>query len=97
MEEHRATRVPNVFEPGAQTTPRIDKEKFLVPFELTMAQLAFVVRRRLEMNSSTGLFLSVQNTLPTTSMCVKEVYDRYVDEDGFLYVTYSTENTFGGE
>jgi hypothetical protein len=26
---------------------------------------------------------------------VRQVYDKYKDEDGFLYMTYSGENTFG--
>jgi GABA(A) receptor-associated protein len=27
---------------------------------------------------------------------MSHIYEKYKDEDGFLYVTYSGENTFGG-
>ncbi len=28
---------------------------------------------------------------------MSHIYEKYKDEDGFLYVTYSGENTFGGK
>ena len=29
------------------------------------------------------------------SACMHEVYENHKDEDGFLYIAYSGENTFG--
>lgn len=82
-------------EAGGRDTPRVDKEKFLVPFDLTISHLAFVVRKRLRMDSSTALFLLVNGNLPTSSSTMATLYDSHASEDGFLYIVYTTENTFG--
>ena len=42
-----------------------------------------------------GLFIFINDTMPTTADTVSIVYDTHKDEDGFLYVKYSGENTFG--
>ena len=39
--------------------------------------------------------MSINNELVTASNLVFEVYDKYKDEDGFLYVMYTDENVFG--
>ena len=92
---HRESRVPAILERGSNLTPPIDKEKFLLPFDLTMAQFAFVVRRRLNMDSSKALFLLVNGCIPPAQMTVHDVYNKNVSDDGFLYVVYTLENTFG--
>jgi GABA(A) receptor-associated protein len=33
--------------------------------------------------------------LPPTAAMMSAIYDENKDEDGFLYMTYSGENTFG--
>ncbi|KAI4335058.1 hypothetical protein L6164_013740 [Bauhinia variegata] len=35
------------------------------------------------------------NTLPQTASLMNAVYDSYKDDDGFLYMCYSSEKTFG--
>ena len=92
---HRATRIPVIMERNGIDTPRIDKEKFLVPFDLTVSQLMFVARRRLKMDSSKALFLLINGTLPPSSTTMSSLYDKHASEDGFMYVVYTTENTFG--
>ena len=87
--------VPIIMERGDRDAPRIDKEKFLVPVDLTMAQLSFVVRRRLELHAGDALFLMVNKTLCTSTATAGSMYDAQRDTDGFLYVTYTMENTFG--
>jgi GABA(A) receptor-associated protein len=76
--------------------PLIDKQKFLVPADLTIAQFAFVIRRRLSVTSDQALFLFVNGTLPPSSLLLRECYEQHKDRDGFLYVLYSSETTFGG-
>ena len=38
---------------------------------------------------------SPDRTLLRAAALMSEVYDDHKDEDGFLYITYSGENTFG--
>ncbi len=76
--------------------PEIDKQKFLVQPELTMGQFIYIVRRRLALPPSKALFLFVNGALPTTSTLMSQIYAAYKAEDGFLYMTYTGESTFGG-
>jgi GABA(A) receptor-associated protein len=42
-----------------------------------------------------AIFLFVNGSLPNTAALMKNVYEDNKDEDKFLYVTYSGENSFG--
>ena len=42
-----------------------------------------------------ALFIFVNNTIPSSSTLMSNLYSQYKDPDGFLYLTYSGENTFG--
>ena len=92
---HRATRIPVIMEANGIDTPRIDKEKFLVPFDFTVSQLMFVARKRMSIDSSKALFLLINGTLQPSSATMSSLYDSHASEDGFMYVVYTTENTFG--
>lgn len=89
------SHIPVIMEHGSRDTPYIDKEKYLVPRDLTVMQLSFVVRKRLELKGSDALFLLVDKTLCPMTRLVGDMYDGHRDPDGFLYVTYTTENAFG--
>ena len=67
-----------------------------MPSDLTVAQFAFVIRRRLSLEPEKALFLFIDGTLPPSAQLMREVYEAHADADGFLYVLYSSENTFGG-
>jgi GABA(A) receptor-associated protein len=73
----------------------IDKCKFLVPDELSMTQFMFIIRKRIKLESSQSLFLTINGSLVPSNRCISELYEELKDEDGFLYVTYTNENTFG--
>lgn len=89
-------RIPVIVESTKRTdVPEIDKNKFLVPADLTVGQFVYVIRKRLVMPPEKALFLFVNNTLPTTGSFIRELYAQYADADGFLYVLYSGESTFG--
>ena len=90
-------RIPIIVERSGRSTdiPLIDKNKFLAPGDLNVSQFLHVVRRRMQLSGETALFLFVGNTLPTTGTLLRELYTNYADHDGFLYMAYSGENTFG--
>lgn len=71
------------------------KRKFLSPDDITLGEFLFIIRRRLNLDHSKALFLFVDNILPPNSMMMKTLYSEKKDEDNFLYITYSGENTFG--
>ena len=74
----------------------IDKKKYLVPTDLTMGQFIYVIRKRLKtITAEKALFVFVGNIMPPTGENMSILYENNKDEDGFLYVTYSGENTFG--
>lgn len=75
--------------------PDIDKQKFLVPHTMTLGQFVYIIRKRIKLDSSKALFVMINNNLFTTSHPMSELYENEKEEDGFLYVVYSSENTFG--
>jgi GABA(A) receptor-associated protein len=75
--------------------PDIDKKKYLVPADLTVGQFVYVVRKRIKLSAEKAIFIFVKNTLPPTAALMSAIYEENKDEDGFLYMTYSGENTFG--
>ena len=91
-------RVPVIIEisPRAdKTMPPIDKNKFLVPGDLTLGQFVFVIRKRLVLPPERSLFVFVGGTLPTTGSLMRELFGSFRNDDGFLYMSYCGENTFG--
>ena len=72
-------------------TPR----RFLVPADLTCAQFGFLIRRRLSLPPEKALFLFINGALPSGAALMREAYELHKDRDGFLYVQYHTEATFG--
>jgi GABA(A) receptor-associated protein len=75
--------------------PDIDKNKYLVPFDLTVGQFMYVIRKRMSLRSEEAIFLFVSNVVPPSSSLIGHIYQQHKDPDGFLYVQYSKENVFG--
>lgn len=69
--------------------------RYLVPADLTVGQFVYVIRKRIKLSSEKAIFIFVKNVLPPTTAMMSSIYDEHKDEDGFLYFTYSGENTFG--
>lgn len=95
MKRRFPDRVPIIVERRKPTIPEIDKHKFMVPLEMTAAQFIFVIRKRLQMKAESALFLFCNQTMLSGSMCISHICSNNLDADGFLYVLYDLENTFG--
>lgn len=89
-------RIPVVVEKAPRSSIQdIDKRKFLVPSDLTVAQFMYIIRKRIQLPPEKAMFLFVNKVLPATSATMGSIYEESKDEDGFLYIAYSGENTFG--
>eukprot|EP00193_Tetraselmis_chui_P002587 CAMPEP_0177760326 /NCGR_PEP_ID=MMETSP0491_2-20121128/5209_1 /TAXON_ID=63592 /ORGANISM="Tetraselmis chuii, Strain PLY429" /LENGTH=122 /DNA_ID=CAMNT_0019276221 /DNA_START=472 /DNA_END=840 /DNA_ORIENTATION=+ len=91
-------RVPVIVEKAEKSDiPDIDKKKYLVPADLTVGQFVYVIRKRIKLSPEKAIFIFVRNVLPPTAALMSSIYEDHKDDDGFLYITYSGENTFGAE
>ena len=90
-------RIPIICEKNLKSrgTPEIDKNKFLVPYDLTVGQFMYVVRKRLVLPPEKALFFFIGGIIPSSSSLLNDIYYHAKDPDGFLYIHYSLENTFG--
>lgn len=95
-------RIPVIVEPIGKNKLVLDKKKYLVPSDMTMGQFIYVIRKRLKIEASKALFLFVCNKNNTTvlvngAQLLADIYVQHKDEDKFLYVKFSEENSFGAE
>jgi GABA(A) receptor-associated protein len=71
------------------------KVKYLVPNEITMGQFVKILRDKMKIESNTALFFFINNKLPPMTSLVYNLYEQHKDEDGFLYIEFCEESTFG--
>ncbi|KAK7278133.1 hypothetical protein RJT34_23158 [Clitoria ternatea] len=89
-------RVPVIVEKYSKCDlPELEKKKYLVPRDLSVGHFIHILSSRLSLAPGKALFVFVKNTLPQTARMMDSVYRSFKDEDGFLYMYYSSEKTFG--
>jgi GABA(A) receptor-associated protein len=76
-------------------TSDIDKNKYLVPSDLTVGQFLYVIRKRIQLLPEKAIYLFIDNKIPATAQMMINLYEQYKDDDGFLYIFYACESTFG--
>lgn len=94
MAKHPKCR-PVIVEPYGKTSVYIEKTKYLVCEDFTIGQFLYVLRKKLHLPPEKALFLFVEGALVPSSAYIKVVYAYKKDNDGFLYMHYGFENTFG--
>ncbi|KAM9792233.1 microtubule-associated protein 1 light chain 3 gamma [Neosynchiropus ocellatus] len=76
--------------------PPLDKTKFLVPHELPMTQFVTIIRNRMALLPTQAFYLLINNGgLASMSLTMAQVYKDHQDDDGFLYMTYASQEMFG--
>ena len=91
-------RMPIICEKAPNSDlPNIKKTKYLVPSDMTVAQFHFLIRRNLDLNEASALYLITPKGLTLTGdKTIMEVYNINRDkQDHFLYLYYVSELTWG--
>ena len=91
-------RIPIIVECSKNSTisqDKLDKNKYLVPNELTVSQFLYILRKRIKLRPEESILIFINNQLPPTSEQMYKLYNQFKDEDNFLYCQVSGEHTFG--
>ena len=62
---------------------------------MSLGQFIYVIRKRIKLQANEALFILVNNVLQPSNKSIQEIYEDHKDVDNFLYIIYSSENTFG--
>jgi GABA(A) receptor-associated protein len=97
VRERHPDRLPVICEKNETSNiADLDKNKFLVPSDLTVGQFVLVVRKRVMLEPEKAIFIFIDNQVPPSAAKMNDLYQKHKDEDGFLYVKYSAEPALGG-
>lgn len=90
-------RVPIIVELHEEngSIPPFEKNKYLVPRDLTMGQFIYVIRKRTKLTPEQALNVFCNGTIIPTSSLMSEIYKQGAHQDGFLYFSVMGEKTFG--
>ena len=77
------------------TLPHNEKQKYLVDPELTLGHFIYVIRKRIKLDPNQAIYMFIKGTIPSSNETIQSIYHNYIDDDGFLYMSYTNENTFG--
>ncbi len=92
------SRVPVIVEvaPNSKEMPPLKKNKYLVPYDMTINQFHFLIRRSIDLTSESALYLITNGISLSGSKTMGEVYNNLRDKtDNFLYVFCASEITMG--
>ena len=73
----------------------LKKNKFLVEKNMKFKNFIYIIRNNIKLEKHESLFVLVNNILVSNNTTMADIYSEHKNEDGFLYITYTAENTFG--
>ena len=74
----------------------LKKTKYLLQKKYTVNQFLQEIREKVEMQEGEALFLQAKLKYALSAeKTIEEIYNSYKDEDGLLYIMYSSELIFG--
>jgi len=81
---------------GEKFLPVSEKRRFSIMGEVPFHSLMCTVRKNLQLHAEQSFFMLIGGrhmACGTTTM--ESLYSEYKDEDGFLYITYASQETYG--
>ena len=98
IREKYPERIPIIVKKSANCSLKdIDKSKYLAPVDMTLSQFIVIIRKRIKVEADQAIFVFVENILPPLTSTMAYLYEHMKNEDGFLYIYYNGESTFGNK
>ncbi len=96
VNEH-PNRIPVIVECSEplQREHPLPKNKFAVPYDLTLAQFMYVIRKNMALKPEFALYAFINNRLHPTASLIGTIYSQEKTDDGFMYIELFQESTFG--
>ena len=98
LRENYDDRIPVICEKDPQCLLQdIDKCNFLVPINMIASQFFFLIRKKLNLTNDSALFFITENNraIMGSDSMLKVYEENKNQEDGYLYIHYSSEVMFG--
>lgn len=78
-----------------QNDIKISKNKFIFDKNQPLSSFIINLRKFLILKQDEAIFIFINNILPSQTDLISSLYNKYKDEDGFIYLTVTKESTFG--
>ena len=88
-------RVPVICDAKREDFPALEKNKFLVPKQLTILQFACVIRRQIKIHPEDAIFIICKDKVLNPRQVMGELYATHKDAGGFLHLYIQKEICFG--
>mmetsp|Transcript_1268 Transcript_1268/g.2017 ORF Transcript_1268/g.2017 Transcript_1268/m.2017 type:complete len:122 (+) Transcript_1268:3335-3700(+) len=93
--EAHDTKYPLILLQSSSCRFKLPVQKFIIDGTMTVASLLYTIRKYIWVAPNQGLYLYLNDTLPMLNSKISELYQRFADEDGFLYFVYSHQEDKG--
>jgi GABA(A) receptor-associated protein len=89
-------RIPCIIQKEATSKlASIPHIKYLVQFDTKIVDIMMVIRKHLRVEPYHALFFTMNQTVLSGSTTFGSIYETNKEKDGFLYLYYTEEQTFG--
>jgi GABA(A) receptor-associated protein len=73
----------------------LSKYKYLCPPDMDLSGVIKNIRQHSSIDHMQTIYVLIHNKMMSTNRSILNIYDNHRDEDGFLYITVATDNSFG--
>jgi hypothetical protein len=90
-------KYPVIIDRASRREPTLDKNKYLVNSHSTVSELMYLLRKKLKVSPTQAVFFFLGNSMVSGNMTIAQLNhaSNLKYNDGFTYLFYSLENTFG--